>query len=67
MDADPWALEGDIDAARKIAQTVEGAALFLYPGDKHLVADDSLPSYDEGAAALLMQRVLDFLGAISPR
>ena len=32
------------------------------PGDQHLFADSSLPSYDPDAAALLTQRVLDFLG-----
>ncbi len=37
------------------------AELFLYPGDRHLFADNSLPSYDAGAAALLTRRVLDFL------
>ena len=37
--------------------------LFLYPGDEHSFADSSLPSYDEGAARLLTQRVLTFLEA----
>jgi len=36
--------------------------LFLYPGQQHLFADSSLLSYDPDAAALLTQRVLDFLG-----
>jgi dienelactone hydrolase len=35
----------------------------LYPGDQHLFADASHPAYDEGAAALLKQRVLTFLDA----
>ena len=35
--------------------------LFLYPGDKHLFADESLSSYDEVAAVLMMERVLAFL------
>jgi dienelactone hydrolase len=35
--------------------------LFLYPGDRHLFADNSLPDYDESAARLLKQRVLSFL------
>jgi dienelactone hydrolase len=35
--------------------------LFLYPGDKHLFADSSLPDYDPDAAKLLMGRVLSFL------
>jgi dienelactone hydrolase len=37
--------------------------LFLYPGDQHYFADSSLPSYDAGATALLIQRTLDFLRA----
>jgi dienelactone hydrolase len=61
MDADEWALEGDLDAARELDETVESAELFLYPGDRHLFADNSLPDYDEGAARLLEQRVLSFL------
>ena len=62
MDADPFfAGEGDIDAARALVEEVEDAELFVYPGDRHLFADSSLPSYDADAAALLTQRVLDFL------
>lgn len=64
MEQDPWALEGDLDAAREMAETVIGADLFLYPGNEHLFADDSLPSYDEAAATLLMQRVLELLGSV---
>jgi dienelactone hydrolase len=60
MEADEWALE-DLPAARELVATVEGAELFLYPGDRHLFADSSLDDYDEGAAKLLMQRVLSFL------
>jgi dienelactone hydrolase len=64
MDADPFfAGEGDLDAARALADSVPDAELFLYPGDKHYFADSSLPSYDADAAALLMRRVLDFLRA----
>ena len=61
MEADEWALEGDLDAARELDETVESAELFLYPGDRHLFADNSLADYDEGAATLLKQRVLSFL------
>ena len=65
MDADEWFVaEGDIDAARDLVETVEGAELFLYPGDRHLFADNSLPAYDEAAATLLRQRVLDFLDSV---
>ena len=61
MEADEWALEGDLDAARELAETVESAELFLYPGDRHLFTDSSTPDYDESATTLLKQRVLSFL------
>jgi dienelactone hydrolase len=63
MDGDPsFVDEGDIDAARAlVASNPDDAKLFLYPGDKHLFADNSLPSYDKDAAALLTERVLAFL------
>ncbi len=53
--------DGDIDVARKLVKSTRDAELFLYPGNQHLFADSSLPSYDKAAAALLMQRVLSFL------
>jgi dienelactone hydrolase len=64
MDADPFFVEegGDIDAARELVASAEHVELFLYPGDQHLFADSSLPSYDADAAALLSRRVLEFLG-----
>jgi dienelactone hydrolase len=62
MDADPFFVdEGDLDAARALVESAEHAELFLYPGDQHLFADSSLPSFDAKAAALLTERVLDFL------
>jgi dienelactone hydrolase len=61
MEADEWVLEGDLDAARELEKTIDGAELFLYPGDRHLFADNSLPDYDEKAATLLKQRVRSFL------
>jgi dienelactone hydrolase len=64
MDADPFFVgEGDIDAARALVEEAEEAEMFLYPGDQHIFADNSLPSYDAEASALLMQRVLEFLAA----
>jgi dienelactone hydrolase len=63
MEADEWAME-DLPAARDLVETIEGAELFLYPGDRHLFADNSLPDYDESAAKLLKQRVLSFLDNI---
>jgi len=35
--------------------------LFVYPGDRHLFTDSSLPSYDADASALVLQRSLAFL------
>ena len=64
MDADEMA-EEDIPAARELAETTDGAELFLYPGDRHLFADSSLPDYDEDAATQLTQRVLSFLEGIN--
>ena len=62
MDADPvFVGEGDLAAARALVGSTEAAELFLYPGDQHYFADSSLPSYDAIAAALLRDRVLDFL------
>jgi dienelactone hydrolase len=58
MADDDW---GDVDVARELAETIESAELFLYPGDRHLFADSSVPDYDERAATLLEQRVLSFL------
>jgi dienelactone hydrolase len=60
MEGDEWAME-DLPAAHELAETVDGAELFLYPGDGHLFADNSLPVYDESAATLLEQRVLALL------
>ena len=63
MEADPFFFgDGDIDAARALVAEAEEAELFVYPGDKHLFADSSLPDYDEKATALLTERVLGFLG-----
>jgi dienelactone hydrolase len=63
MEDDPWA-EEDLPAARELVGGVDGAELFLYPGDRHLFADSSLPDYDESAATTLEQRVLAFLGNV---
>jgi dienelactone hydrolase len=67
MDRDPFfALEGDIDAARELVETVgsELAQLFVYSGDRHLFTDSSLPSYDADAAALVVQRSREFLDRV---
>jgi dienelactone hydrolase len=63
MDEDPFFTEegGDLDAARALVAASDKAELFLYPGKEHLFADSSLPSYDEAAAKLLLERTLAFL------
>ena len=61
MEDDDW---GDVDIARELAATIDGAELFLYPGDEHLFTDNSLPAYDEKAAAQVEQRVLRVLETV---
>lgn len=63
MEGDEWA-EEDIPAARELVASVDGAELFLYPGDRHLFADSSLPDYDESAATTLATRTLAFLADV---
>jgi dienelactone hydrolase len=48
----------DFEIAKTLAATVTGAELFVYPGTEHYFAE-----HDEQAAAVLTQRVLDFLAA----
>ena len=65
MDADPeFAGGGDLDAAKALVDSTDQAELFLYPGDVHLFADSSLPSYDRTATELMTSRVLAFLSAL---
>ena len=47
-----------------LRETIEGAELFLYPGDRHLSTDSSIPAYDESSTTLLKKRVLTFLDTI---
>ena len=62
MEADPEFDNGwDLPAARALLEEAEDGDLFLYPGDRHLFADNSLSFYDADAAALLSQRVHTFL------
>ena len=45
MEEDEW-VDEDLPAARDLVASVDGAELFLYPGDRHLFADSSLSDYD---------------------
>lgn len=66
MGADSWFTDGgDLQAARALVDSVDRADLFLYPGDRHLFADSSLPSYDEAAARLFVTRVREFLAGLT--
>jgi dienelactone hydrolase len=59
---DPEVLPPNVDL--EAAQAMTQAELFLYPGDKHLFADSSLPDYDEAAARRLSERVRAFLETV---
>jgi dienelactone hydrolase len=62
MEEDPYFVgDGDLEAAEALVESAEHAELFLYSGDQHLFADPSFASFDSVAAALLTERVLDFL------
>jgi dienelactone hydrolase len=63
-DRDPF-FDEDLEAARALVDSTDQAELFLYPGEEHLFADSSLPSYDAAAAALLTERVLAFLDTVA--
>ena len=57
----------DLEVARRMAKTINGAELYLYSGDRHLFADDSLPDYDEQSATQLTKRVLRFLDDLASK
>lgn len=62
MEADPYfALEGDLAAAEAASAEHPTIEVFTYHGGGHLFADSSLPSYDEAAAKLVLERSLAFL------
>ena len=68
MADDPYfGKEMDLDSAREMVAILgpELAELYVYPGDQHLFTDSSLPSYDAGATAQVLERsraLLDRLG-----
>ncbi|WP_432564744.1 dienelactone hydrolase family protein [Kineococcus sp. SYSU DK003] len=53
--------DGDLEPARELVAGLEAAELFVYEGEAHPFVDDSLPTYDEAATGLLVERVLEFL------
>ena len=65
MESDPiFAGEGDLDAARALVGSTDHGELFLYPGDAHLFADSSLPSYDQAATEQMTSRIVNFLARL---
>lgn len=51
--ADPiFADECDLDATRELVDSTDRGELFTHPGDVHLFADSSLPSYDQASSKL---------------
>ena len=61
MESDEW---GDAEVARELADAVNGAEVYLYPGDRHLFTDDSLPDHDPITAEQVIERVLTFLARV---
>lgn len=64
MENDEWVRDEDLPPARQFAAANPDAELFVYPGDRHLFAEQG-PQYDPAAAALLRQRLLSFLAKVS--
>jgi dienelactone hydrolase len=62
MEADEWF---ELDMARDLVRKIPQAQLFLYPGDGHLFADESLSDFDAAAAALLKKRIRSFLEVVA--
>lgn len=62
MDADPYFVDdGDLEAARELADQHPSVEVFLYPGKDHYFMDSSLASYDAKATEALTVRMLEFL------
>lgn len=60
-EGDPWVDEG---APEALAEQVPGAEINVYDGGTHLFADPSTEDFDATAAALAMERIQAFLGAL---
>jgi dienelactone hydrolase len=58
---DEW---GDADVARELDVAVPDAEVFLYPGHRHLFTDRETDDHDEGAAALVLERMLGLLARL---
>ncbi len=56
--------EGDLAAAQELVSLARAGELFIYDGDQHYFADDTLPSFRPDADALVRERVLRFLASL---
>jgi hypothetical protein len=67
---DPARKRSDLSSTRAISQppatwsSDRQRRALPVPGDRHLFVDRSLPEYDEAAATLLTQRVLNLLSRV---
>ena len=62
MDADPWVVDdGDLEAARALAEEHANLEVFTYAGSGHLFTDHTDEDADPSATGLVLERALDLL------
>jgi len=61
-EGDEWV---ELDEVEQLVGEAAHAELFIYPGSAHLVADSTLPSYDEEIAELIIARTIQFLDRLA--
>ncbi|MCW4458046.1 dienelactone hydrolase family protein [Microbacterium sp. MPKO10] len=64
MDADPFFVGDDANAAQALDAAHEKVNLFLYRGDGHLFLEAGNPDYDQDAAELALSRIDSFLTSL---
>jgi dienelactone hydrolase len=65
---DPLMDDAGVEAIESSARSAQAQAqleLFSYPGEGHLFADPAGPDYDPEAAALMLERELEFLSRLA--
>lgn len=61
MEQDAW---GDVEVGQALAEEIDSAELFLYPGAGHLFTDAGTADYDAESAERLTERTLEFLARV---
>ena len=61
MEQDAW---GDVEVGQALAEEIDSAELFLYPGSGHLFADPGTSDYDAECAGAMTERTLAFLSRL---